>query len=534
MCNLTKYIFIFLLVLLYPLQSKLNWEHQIENMNFINLNFNYTNKIISGNGQYFLFYWGADPSKINTINGIKYGVYPALMSFNKEGNLLFRREEPIPLYDTLKANGYISTNVLTEFFSSEDGINLVIPEGVDGTYNPNYFRYSSIDGSLKSIDGYENGQYQLSTLTTIINNNNLFVLSSFSPNFINESSINVHSLEVENTQLLKTLKYRILLDHTPFKDILLSDDNAFNFIFCNDSTFFVFYLANDYKTQVIAKYSYNRDSANTLPKNSNIYANLINYTVYIAKSNEGIVKTYKLENGNYLAMHYRGGFVTFNENTEIIKDELPFANSSYDNFYLNSVLPLKKKPGYYALYGAYKDNGNYNFAIVIADSLWNKVDEYVWDYGGNYNLLEDMVESDDGNFIVYGYTRYKINNQVVLKSYYASVHFDILMGVDDNNKANNDIFIQPNPATNYITLQGEAMALNNVPFIEIYDVMGIKVQTIPYNLTATDSYNLTPRGSDNLTPTLSKGEGVRIDVSNLSPGVYFVKIGGKVQKFVKI
>jgi hypothetical protein len=39
----------------------------------------------------------------------------------------------------------------------------------------------------------------------------------------------------------------------------------------------------------------------------------------------------------------------------------------------------------------------------------------------------------------------------------------------------------------------------------------------------------------NLTPTLSEGEGVvRLDVSSLSPGVYFVRVGDVVRKFVKM
>jgi hypothetical protein len=39
----------------------------------------------------------------------------------------------------------------------------------------------------------------------------------------------------------------------------------------------------------------------------------------------------------------------------------------------------------------------------------------------------------------------------------------------------------------------------------------------------------------NLTPTLSEGEGVvRLDVSSLSPGVYFVRVRDVVRKFVKL
>jgi hypothetical protein len=36
------------------------------------------------------------------------------------------------------------------------------------------------------------------------------------------------------------------------------------------------------------------------------------------------------------------------------------------------------------------------------------------------------------------------------------------------------------------------------------------------------------------TPPYQGGESVRIDVSGLSPGVYFVKIGEQVSKFVKM
>jgi hypothetical protein len=50
--------------------------------------------------------------------------------------------------------------------------------------------------------------------------------------------------------------------------------------------------------------------------------------------------------------------------------------------------------------------------------------------------------------------------------------------------------------------------------VRIYDVFG---------------QNVTP------TPALpASGEGVRIDVSGLASGMYFVRIGDKVSKFVKL
>ena len=134
-----------------------------------------------------------------------------------------------------------------------------------------------------------------------------------------------------------------------------------------------------------------------------------------------------------------------------------------------------------------------------------------------------MVESDDGNLIVYGKTSYFIDGKGLFKSYYASVHFDILSGVEDNNNVNNEIIVQPNPATEYININLSSInptlkrGVEGEVFIEIYDVMGMKIQSTPFNLT----------------PTLSEGRGVRIDVSNLTPGVYFIKMGERVEKFVK-
>jgi len=92
-----------------------------------------------------------------------------------------------------------------------------------------------------------------------------------------------------------------------------------------------------------------------------------------------------------------------------------------------------------------------------------------------------------------------------------------LSSIEDNGYSDK-IIISPNPATDYITIDLERCATLQkcgTSTLEIYDVMGILIQTT------------------NLTPALSEGEGARIDVSLLAPGVYFVKIGDRVEKFVK-
>ena len=85
--------------------------------------------------------------------------------------------------------------------------------------------------------------------------------------------------------------------------------------------------------------------------------------------------------------------------------------------------------------------------------------------------------------------------------------------VNANDKATH-IVLSPNPATDYIdiVITGDR-TLKDV--VEVYDVLGNVVLT--------------------LTPALSlKGEGVKVDVSSLAAGVYFIRLGDKMYKFVKI
>ena len=81
---------------------------------------------------------------------------------------------------------------------------------------------------------------------------------------------------------------------------------------------------------------------------------------------------------------------------------------------------------------------------------------------------------------------------------------------------NNEYFsISPNPASDFIEISVGANGRSPLQKgIRLYDIFGQNCD---------------------LTPTLStSGEGVKIDVSGLAPGMYFVRIGDKVGKFVKI
>jgi len=79
-------------------------------------------------------------------------------------------------------------------------------------------------------------------------------------------------------------------------------------------------------------------------------------------------------------------------------------------------------------------------------------------------------------------------------------------------------FLYPNPATGEVTIDLSNHTLKGmIERVRVYDVKGMCVITSP-------------------PAPLHSGEGskVRLDVSHLPPGVYFVQIGSRVQRFVKL
>ena len=84
--------------------------------------------------------------------------------------------------------------------------------------------------------------------------------------------------------------------------------------------------------------------------------------------------------------------------------------------------------------------------------------------------------------------------------------FDFVNGVKDEPE--NDITISPNPVEDELEISGVKGD------VRVIDVLGREIQ-INSQLSILNSQ-------------------LKIDVSGLAPGVYFVRIGARVEKFVKI
>jgi hypothetical protein len=143
--------------------------------------------------------------------------------------------------------------------------------------------------------------------------------------------------------------------------------------------------------------------------------------------------------------------------------------------------------------------------IVSIDFATGNNDEYFTNHYARYIKLECLKRATPWGFSLF---------EIIAngKEYqYSDLYFKDEVGFS----------ISPNPASDYIEINLDSPSIKrgqggvSLPIIEIYNIFG-ELQDAP------------PQ-----TPPL-EGRGLKIDVSNLPAGVYFIKIGDKFEKFVKM
>jgi hypothetical protein len=139
----------------------------------------------------------------------------------------------------------------------------------------------------------------------------------------------------------------------------------------------------------------------------------------------------------------------------------------------------------------------------------------------NFSIV-DLTEDDCPNFEIGKYT-YKIQNDTLKFTLVNDLCTSRSQGLEmmfcvrvktgvRNNISLNNVKIFPNPTSDYITIQIQQSDGYNV---QIFNTLGIEIK--------------------NLIPVLyTNNEGERIDVSSLPAGVYYIKIGDNVAKFLKM
>jgi hypothetical protein len=133
------------------------------------------------------------------------------------------------------------------------------------------------------------------------------------------------------------------------------------------------------------------------------------------------------------------------------------------------------------------------------------------------NADSDRIYKSFEHFSGSNYDVFPYENKVIVSkgNYLYNRQLDLTTKVRESSIDKvNDIIIHPNPATDYIyinlTSANQVEKANHQ--IMIFNNLGQHVTSAPY---------------------LSESERVKIDVSHLTPGVYFVGIGNRTEKFVK-
>ena len=206
---------------------------------------------------------------------------------------------------------------------------------------------------------------------------------------------------------------------------------------------------------------------------------------------------------------------SYNENGDIIH----FESSYY-------TLPDEEHnhEGYWS-HGTVEDRAydEYGYMSENIFRLWTTGQEYeghpkIWKTGYSYKYTHDefgnllSISSDDGdtNWVE---TELRFKDQAgysySFNAYKVEVYYTKVTDVKNDIDHSNDVYVYPNPATDYIEIKTDKIYCE----IEVFDVLGIHYTNPKVFLIE---------------------EGLRLDISGLRPGVFFVRVGSEFLKFVKM
>ncbi len=180
--------------------------------------------------------------------------------------------------------------------------------------------------------------------------------------------------------------------------------------------------------------------------------------------------------------------------------------NTWKSVQLNNVSTFKEIDRfdfYNDTYGIISGAGGLIYTTSDGGNSWtNEVPDFL----GQYDDINDVKQVNDK--IALAVTENKIMKRT-----------DIDVHVDEKANDNNGLIISPNPATDFIEISYPSINHTLKGMVEgeirIFNVFGEGV------------WKVLPSGED-------LGGVIRLDISSLPPGVYFVRVGEKVGKFVKM
>ncbi|TAL70663.1 MAG: T9SS type A sorting domain-containing protein [Bacteroidetes bacterium] len=321
------------------------------------------------------------------------------------------------------------------------------------------------------------------------------------------ASYMLHSFRIlefdTNCRYVKTIITDLDFNETPifaFSDIVLTKNNVFIVLTRHASTY-----------QWGEEYSYIRcidKNGKTVWKTKleieGKYLNL--FKILETKSKEYILlgRSYQDISSYYATLNKSIAILKVDTNGKVLwNKEYKVDSTTYID---RSIVEIKNGKSFLLLGSTKKDtwddttqfSSNTKFCIVEINENGELLpNELIWNKSiDKNNYIMDIIEIIDNNYLVYGRTD---TNLYLAKVFLSPTSVNELF-----NDSQENISLYPNPVYNYLFLKSN----KEINKVEIFSILGNKIIETEYK--------------------------DRIDVSGLCVGVYFVRIGDSIVKFVKI
>ena len=441
-------IFLLLLIsLLFPIsgKSELIWEKEIQYRGVFQDTYP-DSKLYRCGDKFFTFYFGyMQDTEQDSIE--KLFRYPGLISFDKNGVVLFQNEEyKFEIENNAKKFHGIDRNSRA-CICSGDTLKVDIPQAVNISNEraPNIYNFNQVNGNLISIDGVSPLVQWNQLKNAEFTDKELFVLGAWFP-LIGLSDLKQNRIDVYD--FLGNLNYRLNLKNESFLDLITASSG--NFLFSGKNSFITKYSGKKDNTSFIAKFKYDTLEVANVVSGLSFSADLEWLSEFQPEGTIKSIQDFKeMNNGDIISLTSVNVVIKINNKGEVLTNKF-LIKSNDDNivYDLNKIKTLNKS-GFTAFFGKVEEYNRRKFVILITDENLNVVEEIKWQYDNFdsnstavWNWVEDIIENKDGTLIVLGRNQYFPSQTD--KLYIAAIRPKYLTSVKDESINKSGISIYPN------------------------------------------------------------------------------------------
>jgi hypothetical protein len=382
----------------------------------------------------------------------------------------------------------------------------LLPSSFELPYKSNLFIYSSYFNNEYSIITYEPETDELKQKIKLLHNSPYMqILPQLNQYVYLENRRNLVFVDLDNNKEIERIQFDTVLRNFKInknKDFVVFSDNSYNsyakiYSLKNKQTIYDS-IPNPYYLSIGGRFVVSNSY-----KISNQILNFYKYentSITLKKSLKFPISSYSI-------------IWAFNTNDSYIIISDP-VNGSNQLFNTNSFLLIKKLnsiPKKCSI--KFFDKKHiivFNFSTDTLFQIINvDADSVIHTELGCFGVIHSITFTNNHKYL---YIENNVKGVMIIKNDF----FNYLSVEDINQKTFQEISLVPNPATDYIEIIASSLAPWERARVRVYNLLGNVVVD-------------TPPG-----PLLIEGEKIRLDVSGLAAGVYFVRVGGKMYKFVKM